>query len=184
LAILHLALWWWWKARPFDSITETTTMLIIGIILSFVVLGFLCWLLFTLAIYALPFFAGVTAGLAALHNGSGPIAAILVGLIAGVVTLVVGQIAFATVRSPLVRAAIALLFAAPAAVAGYHATLGLAHIGVPSAGWQHAFAFVGAVIVGCTAWARMTVMAAPVVRPAAAAGPARLPPPSATWNQL
>ena len=149
-------------------------MLIIGIILSFVVLGFLCWLLFALAVYALPFFAGVTAGLAAFHSGSGPIAAILVGLIAGAVTLVVGQFAFATVSSPLIRAAIALLFAAPAAVAGYHATLGLAHIGVPSTGWQHAFAFVGAVIVGGTAWARITVLAAPIVRRAVSAGPARI----------
>jgi hypothetical protein len=33
-----------------------TTMLIVGIILSFVVLAYLCWLLFTLAVNALPFF--------------------------------------------------------------------------------------------------------------------------------
>jgi hypothetical protein len=32
-------------------------MIIIGIVLSFVGLGFLCWLLFTLAVYALPLFA-------------------------------------------------------------------------------------------------------------------------------
>ena len=32
----------------------TTTMIIIGIVLSIVGLGFLCWLLFTLAVYALP----------------------------------------------------------------------------------------------------------------------------------
>jgi hypothetical protein len=32
-------------------------MIIIGIVLSIVGLGFLCWLLFTLAVYALPFFA-------------------------------------------------------------------------------------------------------------------------------
>ena len=31
----------------------------------------LCWLLFTLAVYALPFFAGLTAGFAAFHSGSG-----------------------------------------------------------------------------------------------------------------
>ena len=36
------------------------------------------------------------------------------------------QIAFTTVRTPLIRAAIALLFAVPAAVAGYHGALGLA----------------------------------------------------------
>ena len=155
-------------------------MIIIGIVLSFVGLGFLCWLLFALAVYALPFFAGVTAGLAAYHSGSGPVGAILVGLIAGVVTLVVGQIAFAAVRSPIIRAAIALLFAMPAGVAGYHATLGLAHIGVPSEGWQEAFAMVGAIMVGGTAWARMTLFAPPSARQGVAASSAQLPLASAT----
>jgi hypothetical protein len=31
-------------------------MIIIGIVLSFVGLAYLCWLLFTLAVHALPFF--------------------------------------------------------------------------------------------------------------------------------
>ena len=43
-------------------------MLIIGIVLSFVVLAYLCWLLFTLAVNALPFFVGVTAGFATYHS--------------------------------------------------------------------------------------------------------------------
>ncbi|MBI1866933.1 MAG: hypothetical protein HYS06_01310 [Methylocystis sp.] len=138
-------------------------MLMIGIVLGFIALGYFCWLLFALAVYALPFFAGVTAGLAAYHSGSGPIGAIAVGLIAGVVTLVVGQIAFAAVRSPVMRATIAPLFAAPAAVAGYHATLGLAHIGAPSQDRCEILAVIGAIVVGGTAWARMTVLAPPNV---------------------
>ena len=52
-------------------------MIIIGIVLSVVGIGFFCWLLFTLAVYALPFFAGMTAGLAAFHSGSGVIGASL-----------------------------------------------------------------------------------------------------------
>lgn len=155
-------------------------MLILSIVLSFVGLGFLCWLLFTLAVYALPFFAGVTAGLAAYHSGSGPLGAIIVAVIVGAVILVIGQIAFATIRSPLARAAIALLFAIPAAVAGYHATLGLAHIGVPSYGWREAFAVLGAIIVGGTAWARMTLLAPPNVGRRVVADPAHLPLASAT----
>ena len=51
-------------------------MIIVGIILSVFGIGFFCWLLFTLAVYALPFFAGVTAALAAYHSGSGVIGAI------------------------------------------------------------------------------------------------------------
>jgi hypothetical protein len=109
-------------------------MIIIGIILSFVGVPYLCWLLFALAAYALPFFTGASVGLAAYHNGAGPIAAIIVGAMAGSLTLIAGQIAFTKLRSPLVRVAIALLFAVPAAVAGYHAALGLAQIAVPAGG--------------------------------------------------
>ena len=137
-------------------VTETT-MIIIGIVLSVFGLGFFCWLLFTLAVYALPFFAGVTAALAAYHSGSGVIGAIIVAVLAGAATLAIGQIAFATVRSPLLRAAIGLLYAVPATIGGYHAMLGLAHIGVPAEGWRAVFAVVGAILIAGTAWVRMTL---------------------------
>ena len=109
--------------------------------------------------YALPCFAADTAGLAAYHSGAGEVGAILVGLIAGAATLAAGQIAIATLRSPLLRNAIALLFAVPATVAGYHAALGLAQIGVPAEGWRQAFAVIGAIVVGGTAWVRMAFSA-------------------------
>ena len=51
-------------------------MIIIGIVLSVFGLGFFCWLLFTLAVYALPFLAGLTAGHAAFHSGAGVIGAL------------------------------------------------------------------------------------------------------------
>ena len=137
-------------------------MIIISIILGFVGLAYLCWLLFALAVYALPFFAGVTAGLATYHSGSGPIAAIIVGAIAASITLIAAQIAFRTFRSPLIRAAIALLFAVPAAIAGYHAALGLAHIVIPGEGWRYAMAVAGAIIVAATACARMAVPPRPM----------------------
>src|SRR5580698_9034552 len=132
-------------------------MIIVGIILSVFGIGFFCWLLFTLAVYGLPFFAGLSAGLAVFHSGSGVIGALIVGGLAGGATLAIGQIVFATVRTPLIRAAIALLYAVPATIAGYHATLGLAHIGVPSEAWREVFAVIGAVLVGGTAWARMSL---------------------------
>jgi len=62
-----------------------------------------------------------TAALAAYHSGSGVIGAIIVAVIAGAITLVAGQIAFPTVRVPLIPAVIALLFAVPAAIAGSRA---------------------------------------------------------------
>jgi hypothetical protein len=137
-------------------------MIVIGILLGVFGIGFFCWLLFALAVYALPFFVSVTAGLAAFHGGAGVIGAIFIGALAGIATLAAGQIAFAASRSLFIRAAIALLFAAPAAIAGYHATLGLARIGVPSEAWSHAFAIMGAILVGGTAWGRITLMADPL----------------------
>ena len=134
-------------------------MIIIGIVLALVGLAYLCWLLFALAVYALPLFAGVTAGLAIYHTGSGPIGAIIVGLIAGTITLIAGQIALMTLRSPFIRAGIALLFAVPAAIAGYYAALGLAHIGIPAEGWRQAMALIGAIVVAATAWTRMMLSA-------------------------
>ena len=147
-------------------------MLVIGLVLSAAGVGFFCWLLFTLAVYALPLFAGLTAGLAAFHSGSGVIGALVVGALAGGATLAIGQIAFATARTPLIRATIALLFAVPAAIAGYHATFGLAHIGIPTAAWREVFAIVGAVLVGGTAWARMSLLVPPYVDRRGAGGPA------------
>jgi hypothetical protein len=152
-------------------------MIIIGLILGALGIGFFGWLLFTLAVYALPFSASLTAGLAAFHSGAGVIGAIVVGIVAGVVTLGTGQFAFAVAGSPLIRAAIALPFATPAAVAGYHATLALAHIGASSQGWREAFAIIGAILVGGTAWGRMTLRADPLGsgRPPASGSAQRLP---------
>jgi uncharacterized membrane protein HdeD (DUF308 family) len=49
-------------ARSYHS---GTTMLVIGIILSIFGVGLFCWVILTLAVYALPFFVGLTAGMAA-----------------------------------------------------------------------------------------------------------------------
>ena len=133
----------------------------IGIVLSVFSLGFFCWLLFTLAVYALPFFAGLSAGLAAFHSGSGFIGALVVGFLVGVTVLVLGQIVLTAVRAPLIRLIIGLVYAVPAAVAGYQLCFALAGIGVPAASWQHAFAAVGALVVGVTAFARMALVIPP-----------------------
>jgi hypothetical protein len=139
-------------------------MTIFGLALVAGGLGFLCWLLFTLAIYALPFFIGLSLGFAALHSGAGYFGAFVVGMIAAVTALALGKFAFANARSPLIRTTIGLVYAVPAAIAGYQATLGLAQIGTPSGAWCVAFAVVGALAVGTTAWCRVTgfIMAAPI----------------------
>lgn len=136
-------------------------MLIIGIILSVFVIAFICWLLFTLATYALPVFVGLTAAIAAYHHGAGVMEAVLIAILVGFATLAAGQIAFALIRSPLIRAGTALVFAVPAAVAGFYATLGVAHIGMISQGWCVALAVFGAMVVGVAAFARMTKFVPP-----------------------
>lgn len=148
-------------------------MLVLGLILSVFGIGFFCWLIFTLIVYALPFAVGLTAGMAAFHGGAGVIGALVVGVAVGALILFVGQIAFASVRPLILRAAIALLYAVPAAIAGYHAVLGLSQIGVPSLLWREVFAWIGALFIGGTAWARMSLFVPPVLGRGAGDGPAQ-----------
>ncbi len=138
-----------------------------AIILSIFGLGAICWVLFSLAVYALTFLAGLSVGLAAFHSGAGFIGAFVVGLLVGVIILVLGQIVFATVRTPLIRLLIGLIYAVPATVAGYQLCFALAGIGVPAGDWQHVFAAGGAVAVGLTAFARMALF----IPPSAGQGP-------------
>jgi hypothetical protein len=150
-------------------VTETSTVLIIGLILSMFGFGLFCWLILTLALHALPFFIGLTAGMAVFHSGASVLGALLVGIMTGTVTLAIGQIAFAVVRPVIVRAVIAAAFALPGAIAGYHAVLGLSQIGVPSLVSREVFAWIGALFIGGTAWGRMTVFAEPLpLRPGGA----------------
>jgi hypothetical protein len=158
------------SATVASLVAETAAMVAIGLILSMFGIGLFCWLIFTLAVYALPFFVGLTAGLAAFHGGAGVIGALLVSIVAGALTLAIGQIAFAVVRPLILRAAVAAAFAVPAAIAGYHAVLGLSQIGAPSLIWREVFLWIGAILVGGTAWMRMTALAEPLpLRPGGAA---------------
>lgn len=136
-------------------------MIFIGILFSIAAIGFFCWLLFTLAVFALPFFAGVTAGTWAYDTGAGWLGAIIVGALAAGLTFGIGQLLLVFARPLWARIAIALAFVAPAAIAGYHATHGIVKHTMPSEGWQLAFSVVGAVAVGVTALTRMVAMAAP-----------------------
>lgn len=132
-------------------------MLALGLLLNTVGLGLFCWLIFTLAIYALPFFVAINAGTWAFHNGAGLLGAPLVAVAVGGMTLAIAQMAFAITRSLILRAVIAAVFALPATLAGYHVTLAMAKIGMPSLAWQQIFACLGAVFIGGTAWMRLAI---------------------------
>jgi hypothetical protein len=154
-----------------------TTMLALGLVLNTIGIGLFCWLIFTLAVYALPFFVAISAGIAAFHSGAGILGAPLIGIAAGAVALAVGQTAFAMTRSRILRTTIAVVFAIPAAVAGYHVVFAMSQLGMPSLAWCEVFACLGAVFIGGTAWTRLAVFAEPrpldsgrVVRSASPAG--------------
>jgi hypothetical protein len=132
-------------------------MLALGLLLNTFGIGLFCWLTFALAVYALPAFVAINAGIWAYHSGAGVLGAPLVAVAAGGMTLAIAQIAFATTRSLIVRAIIAALFALPASFAGYHVVLGMTQIGVPSPVWREVFACLGAVFIGGTAWTRLTI---------------------------
>jgi len=133
-------------------------MILFGIFLSMTAIGFFCWLLFTLAIYALPFFAGVTVGLWAYHTGAGFAGALVVGMIASAATLVLGQGLLMHLGSTSARVLVLLAFVAPAAFAGHEATHGIVEHLMPSAAWQILFSLLGAGAVGTTAFARVTAI--------------------------
>ncbi len=155
-------------------------MIIVGIILSGFGIGFFCGCCSRSPSTRFPSSQGCPPASPPFTVAQGVIGALIVGGLAGGATLAIGQIVFATVRTPLIRAAIGLLYAVPAGVASYHATLGLAHIGMPSEAWREAFAVVGAILVGGTAWGRMFLFVPPKVGQGVAAGPAYLPLSAAT----
>ncbi|PDS43323.1 hypothetical protein CO662_21535 [Rhizobium anhuiense] len=134
-------------------------MIFLGILLSVAAIGFFCWLLFTLAIFALPFFAGISTGTWAYHTGASWLGAIVIGLVVAGRTLGLGQILFVIVRPMWARLVIALVFVAPAVVAGYHATHGIVKHTMPSETWQIIFSAIGAIAVGIAALLRVAGMA-------------------------
>jgi hypothetical protein len=131
-------------------------MIVIGILACFAGLASLCWLLFELAVYALPTASGIAAGVAASHSGAGPVGAIVVGLGTAFALVAVWQLIAGLARARWTVFVVRLAFAAPAAVAGYEAVHGIAGLTTSVEGWRQAFAIVGAVIVGVTAWTRLS----------------------------
>ncbi|RUV66434.1 hypothetical protein EOA88_30705, partial [Mesorhizobium sp. M5C.F.Ca.IN.020.14.1.1] len=132
-------------------------MIILAILASLAAIIALCWLLFTLAVFALPLFAGVTAGVWAYGSGAGILGGAIVGAFAAAATFAVFQLLLVFARPAWLKLLVLLVFVAPAVVAGYHATLGVVKLTIPSDTWQVIFAAVGAAAVGFTAFMRLTM---------------------------
>jgi hypothetical protein len=130
-------------------------MIAVVMLMSVALVGILCVVACTLASYALPLMLGFAAAHFAYHTGSGLTGAGLVGLIAGAAVFGVFSVLFATLRSSILHLIVALVFAAPAAVAGYALVHGVIHEAVPSAIWRQIFCIVGGAFVGVSALMRL-----------------------------
>ncbi len=126
-------------------------------LISVALIAGLCVLAYTLAVYALPFMLAIEAARFAYATGSGLIGAGLVGLVAGAAAYGLLVFAFASLRSPVLRLIVALVFAAPAAVAGYALVHGVTGDAVPSEVWRQIFCIIGGGLVGVSALLRLAV---------------------------
>lgn len=128
--------------------------MLIGLALIIVAVFLCCALLFRLSIHALPLFVAFLAGSAVYHSGNGIVAALAAATLAAIMLLAAAQLALTLARSDMTRAAIGLVFAAPAAVAGYHAVHGVAAATMPQGAWQLAISLLGAVVIATASWAQ------------------------------
>ncbi len=126
--------------------------MLIGFALIIVAVFLCCALLFRLSIYALPLFVAFLAGSAVYRSGSGIIAAFAAAAVAAIILLAVAQFALAFAKSDLMRAVVGIAFAAPAAIAGYHAVHGIAVATMPTSAWQFVVSLLGAAIIAAASW--------------------------------
>lgn len=124
-------------------------------LMSVALIAGLCVLAYTLAVYALPLMLAVEAARFAYATGSGLFGAGLVGPVAGAAAYGLLVFAFASLRSPVLRLIVALVFAAPAAVAGYALVHGVTCDAVPSEVWRLIFCIIGGAVVGASALVRL-----------------------------
>lgn len=136
-------------------------MIILAVLATLAAIVALCWLLFTLAVFALPFFAGVTVGIWAYGTGAGILGGVIVGAAVAAATFGFFQLLLLIARPTWMKLLVMFAFVAPASVAGYHATLGIVRVTMPSDTWQLVFATIGAIAVAITAFTRLTMMAPP-----------------------
>lgn len=129
--------------------------MVAGIVMTVMLVGMLCVLAYTLATYALPFMFALAAARFAYETGAGFNGAGLIGVAAGVVSFGVLSLLFAAAKVLILRITIALIFAAPAAVAGYALVHGVAGEFVPSPIWRAIFSAIGGIVTGLSAFAKL-----------------------------
>ena len=126
----------------------------------FLVLGlfaglYMIWLLFHLAVHALPVSAGI-AGAFWMHGADhGYLASIAAGFGVGILVLVAGRILFGLIHAPILRFMLAMTFTVPAGIAGYHAVRGVAGLALDPGMLLSILSWGGAVVISASAWTRL-----------------------------
>lgn len=135
-------------------------MLVLGLVLSLCGLGFVCWLLFMAAVWALPLSIAALVFAQSYHAWGGA-GSLLLGALAGVATSVIGRSFLAITAEPALRAMVLSIFVLPAVVMGYSMTLGFVRMGTSSFLLPHLLAAIGAAVAGGTAWLRLSAIGPP-----------------------
>ncbi len=136
-------------------------MIVAVILMNVALVGILCLVAYTLATYALPLMFGFAAARFAYHTGSGAIGTSFIGIIAAAAAFGVFAVLFATLRSPILRLTVAMVFAVPAVIAGYTLVHGVTQDATPSAIWRQIFCFIGGALVGVSALMRLAASKTP-----------------------
>ncbi|TYC79379.1 hypothetical protein [Novosphingobium sp. BW1] len=136
-------------------------MFILAVFGSLAAIGALCWLFFTLNVFALPTCAGLTTGVWSYHTGVGIPGAIVIGMLATGATLKLGRMLLIALRPTWLKLIVVLAFAVSAAIASLLTTYGIEEHFMPSQPWQDVFSVIGAIAVDITAFVRVSAMAAP-----------------------
>jgi hypothetical protein len=118
--------------------------------LALIGVGLMIYLLFAAATHVLPLFAGLLALFGALSGGASLTSALLLGMLAFLLVITLGQMATQLLPSRYGRVAIALLFAVPAGIAGFHVASALLHIS-DAGSWSLVLALLAALATGAVA---------------------------------
>jgi len=120
---------------------------------------YMIWLLFTLAAYALPVATGIGVAFSVHGHGYGILLSTLAGCATGIAILIIGRVLFAVIASPAIRLGLALLFAIPAGIAGYHSVQGLGRLVLDTGAFLVILSWIGALAVAGAAWAKLAAFA-------------------------
>jgi hypothetical protein len=132
------------------------TLILLAVSLSIA----LCVIAFNFAIYALPFMVGLAAFRYVYATDASVAMSLVAALGAAGLSVVVAAAVLAFVRAPLLRLPVLVLFAAPAALAGYAVVHGVAHNVIESTVALNLLCGTGGLFVGIAALLNISAHAA------------------------